>query len=299
MATVGVVGQAQRLLRPPPFLLRKNPIMIFGIGNLTFPNSRNSAGLYMADLLAKRIGVEYQQNRFCSAYVAHYAEEDLLLVKPDTFLVQDNREALRRIVTRWKNIDPQKSIFVYHETQLPVGEVNFITAGRTGHNPALNAIAQDLKTNEFPRIAIGIEHPESGVRFEPTPLHLFRGPQNPEELFLLNKFPNEHWLKLHELALPRFFGAVDRAIGYIRKDFPLSDDPAINLAPGTYEEYEMVNGVPPPPQITKKMRALRARSNINPDNVDGVSNNRYYNTKYDPRQQKKKDRLPKGAELLM
>lgn len=116
----------------------------------------------MVDLLGKRLGLEFHQHKYVfrapplfmlmhcrltSSWLAHHPEEDLLLVQPDTFLVKDNKEALRRIILRWPYIDPFKSIFIYHETQLPIGEVRFTLGGRTDHNSALHELATDLKTS--------------------------------------------------------------------------------------------------------------------------------------------------------
>lgn len=100
----------------------------------------------MVDMLARRIGVTFHENRFCSAIMGHYPDEDILLVKPNSFMVSDNKESLRRIVQRYRAVDPMKSIYIYHETNMPIGEVRFMMGGRTDHNSALNALAEDLKT---------------------------------------------------------------------------------------------------------------------------------------------------------
>jgi len=263
------------LLRPTPIMLRARPIMIFGIGNHTYPNSRNSVGHYMVDMLARRLGVVFYHNKQCTSYLGHYPEEDLLLVKPDTFLVSDNKEALRRIVLRWNNIEPSKSIFIYHETQLPIGDVRFATSGRTNHNQALAHLAEDLKTDEFPRIAVGIEHPTPNVRFEAPPLHILRAPDcGMDELYLLNKFPDEHWLRLHEFSIPKVFGAIDAAIGRIRRDWPLSTEEAGKLTPNVFTEEE--SNIPPPPQLSRKQqRALQRKQDKNKEVVQPLPRGAY------------------------
>jgi len=119
-------------------------------------------------------------------------------------------------------------------------------------------LAEDLKTDEFPRIAIGIAHPTHNIRFEPPPLHMIRAPDcSMDELYLLNKFPADHWLRLHELTIPKTFSALDSAIGRIRANWPLSSEPASKLYPGTYGEDE--GPVPPPPQLSNKQKRQNQR----------------------------------------
>eukprot|EP01111_Echinosteliopsis_oligospora_P008963 TRINITY_DN2537_c0_g1_i1.p1 TRINITY_DN2537_c0_g1~~TRINITY_DN2537_c0_g1_i1.p1 ORF type:complete len:295 (-),score=79.32 TRINITY_DN2537_c0_g1_i1:36-920(-) len=224
-----------QFVKPPPFILGPRPIMIFGMGSHNYPHSRNSVGYYMVDMLGRRLGSSFYKNRLCNGYLAHFPEENLLLVKPDTYMVYDNRECLKRVVDRFDEVTPMKSVMIYHETQLPLGEVEYRTKGRTDHNPDLHKIATELKSEWFPRIAVGIEYPSSSVRFEGTPLHdLYSPDEDTDQLFLLNKFPEDHWIKLHREVIPKVFAAVDAAIGDIRSTYPMTSAPVHPLRPDQY-----------------------------------------------------------------
>jgi len=152
----------------------------------------------------------------------------MLLVQPDTYFVIDNHQCMRRLVHHYP-VEPTKSVIIYHEPGLPLGTVEYMTKGRTEHNKDLHKIATELKTEEFPRIAVGIEYPTPNTRFDPPLIHQMQNVKAQfEELFLLNKFPYAHWVQLHETVLPKVFAAIDKAVGEIREEFPLthiSEDP--------------------------------------------------------------------------
>lgn len=218
-----------QFVRGAPIRVRARPVMVFGMGSHTHPGSRNSVGYFLVSLLGKRLGSKFHRFTSCNAYVAHYPPENLLLVQPDTYFVIDNHQCMRRIVSHYEGVEPTKSVLIYHEPNLPIGTVEYMTKGRTDHNKDLHALASEMKTEEFPRIAVGIEFPLTNTRFQAPLVHQLQNPRAQfEELFLLNKFPYDHWVQLHEITLPKVFAAVDKAVGDIRRDYPLSeiaDDP--------------------------------------------------------------------------
>lgn len=130
-------------------------------------------------------------------------------------------------------------MLIYHEPTLPVGAVHYMTKGRTDGNADLHKLASELKTEEFPRIAVGVQYPDPTMRYisllcplspPPSPLPSFSSlflsllpccikiphsrfappvlhqlqslRPNYSEYFLLNKFPKSHWVQLHEVCNP-------------------------------------------------------------------------------------------------
>jgi len=214
---------ALRHLKPAPFSVGPRPIMIFGMGTHTYPNARASVGYFLVEMLGKRLGSGFHRYFDCNAYLAHYAPENLLLVQPDTYFVSDNHQCMRRVIARYP-VDPRKSVLVYHEPSLPLGTVEYMTQGRTDGNKELSVLAKEFKSEEFPRIAVGIDYPKPNYRFEPPPIHSLQTKRGDySEFFLLNKFPHSHWVQLHEEVVPKVFAAIDKAVGHIREEFPLSN----------------------------------------------------------------------------
>jgi len=211
-----------QFIKAAPFRLGAKPVMVFGMGSYSHPASRSSVGFFLVGLLGKRLGLDFHRFTHCNAYVAHYGPENLLLVQPDTYFVSQNHQCLRRIVNHYP-VDPAKSVLIYHEPTLPLGAVHYMTKGRTEGNADLHALASELKTEEFPRIAVGVQYPDPTMRFSPPVLHQMQSIKpNYAEYFLLNKFPKSHWVQLHEFVVPRLFAAVDKAVGEIRATYPLT-----------------------------------------------------------------------------
>jgi len=224
-----------------PFVLGARPIMLFGMGSHDFPLAKASVGHYMLGLLAQRLGIKFHKYRSVSATVAHYPDENLLLVQPDTYLLKDNTETLQRVTSRWPSIDLDRSIFLYSELNLRVGEVRYITFGRTGHNSELMMISDAIGNHTFRRIGIGIDYPVPGVRLQ-TPLafslHLPVG-VGINEIYALNRFNRDHWKRLHQEAVPKVFSAIDDVIGDIRKEWALPEVDPSPVFPGVGLEPEV------------------------------------------------------------
>lgn len=234
-----------QFLKAAPIQVGPRPIMIFGMGSHTHPGSRNSVGYFLVNLLGKRLKTPFHRFTSCNAYVAHFAPENLLLVQPDTYFVIDNHQCMRRIVHHYP-VEPTKSVLIYHEPSLPLGTVEYMTKGRTEHNSDLHKLATELKTEEFPRIAVGIEYPTPNTRFDPPLIHQMQNQKAQfEELFLLNKFPYAHWVELHETVLPKVFAAVDKAVGDIREEFPLTNVDEDPLRPESNWATHTENDNPP------------------------------------------------------
>lgn len=179
-------------------------------------------------MLGKRLNTPFHRFSDCNAYVAHHAENNLLLVQPDTYFVVDNHQCMRRIVRHFP-VEPKKSVLVYHEPSLPLGTVEYMVKGRTEKNSDLHALATEIKSEAFPRIAVGIQYPDQDSGFEAPVIHQLQSPRGSyNEYFLLNKFPQSHWVQLHEEVVPKVFAAIDKAVADIRAVYPQTDVDELN-----------------------------------------------------------------------
>ena len=61
-------------------------------------------------------------------------------------------------------MDPVKSVLIYHEPEMPLGQVLYKTKGKTEGNDDLHALSSELKSEEFPRIAVGVQYPNPNMR---------------------------------------------------------------------------------------------------------------------------------------
>ena len=135
--------------------------VIVGLGNPgdRYRHTRHNIGFRCIDLLARRWGVNLKERR---AKVVlgrgRHQEREVVLAKPRTFM-NNSGDAINYLVARF-GVKPADIVVIYDEMDLPVGRIRIRPNGSpAGHN-GIRSIIGELRTQEFPRIRVGIGHPE-------------------------------------------------------------------------------------------------------------------------------------------
>ncbi|MEG2016110.1 MAG: aminoacyl-tRNA hydrolase, partial [Oscillospiraceae bacterium] len=107
------------------------------------------------DALSKELSVKVDKSKF-SALVAevNIAGEKCLLMKPQTFM-NNSGEALIQAVNFYK-IPPENVLVVFDDISLEPGSLRIRRKGSSGGHNGIKSITAHLKTEDFPRIKIGI-----------------------------------------------------------------------------------------------------------------------------------------------
>lgn len=146
------------------FLIADNMKVIAGLGNVgdKYTNTRHNIGFTALDLFALQIEqsgnpVTWKNESKFDAIIAKvkYLGQDLLLVKPTTFMNLSGL-ALQKILSFHK-IAPENLAVVYDDIDLPLGKIRIRTEGSAGTHNGMKSIIQELGTDKFTRIRIGIE----------------------------------------------------------------------------------------------------------------------------------------------
>ena len=149
--------------------------VVIGLGNpgRQYVGTRHNIGWEMIDYLAKGPGV----GTFRSAFQADVAEateggEKVLLVKPQTFMNLSGR-AVRAILDFYK-LTPADVLVVCDDYNLSLGKLRVRAKGSHGGQNGLRNIQEQLGTDEYPRLRMGIGQPAPGeavdfvlTRFKP------------------------------------------------------------------------------------------------------------------------------------
>ena len=149
--------------------------IVVGLGNpgRQYAGTRHNVGFDVIDYLAAGPGV----GPFRSAFGADVAEftdggEKVLLVKPQTFMNLSGR-AVRAVVDFYK-LTPADVLVVCDDYNLPLGKVRVRAKGSHGGQNGLRNIQEQLGTDEYPRLRMGIGQPTPGeavdfvlTRFKP------------------------------------------------------------------------------------------------------------------------------------
>ncbi|HHW22854.1 MAG TPA: aminoacyl-tRNA hydrolase [Clostridiaceae bacterium] len=131
--------------------------VLAGLGNMgpKYERTRHNVGFDTIDFLAAK----YRINSFKLKHKALIAEgiiqgHKTLLVKPQTYM-NNSGEAIREIMDYYK-IPPGNLVVIYDDVDIDVGRLRIRAKGSAGTHNGMRSILSHIKTENFPRIRIGI-----------------------------------------------------------------------------------------------------------------------------------------------
>jgi len=143
-------------------------------------------------------------------------DEKLILAQPQTYMNRSGL-AVREIAQGYK-LAPQNIIIVYDDLDVPLGQIRVRREGSAGSHHGLRSVIEELETQSFPRIRVGIgplADREEAVLFVLAPF-------GHEEILLLEKGLDKAGKAL-ALILD---GRIDAAMSaFNQKDRQLEDNP--------------------------------------------------------------------------
>jgi peptidyl-tRNA hydrolase, PTH1 family len=162
-------------------MLEVLPKAIIGLGNPEprFFKTRHNAGFQVIDILAARHGGQWHSRQDCEIAEITLGSHPVLLIKPQTYM---NSSGVAVLVLKNKAIQPQETLVIHDELELPLGKLAFKVGGSAkGHN-GLKSIIERWGTSDFKRLRFGIGRPANR---EDVPHFVLQGYENPTEAQLL------------------------------------------------------------------------------------------------------------------
>ena len=135
--------------------------LIVGLGNpdRQYERTFHNTGFRAIDAFAEKIDAFFTK-RMCDGLVAEsfFAGQKLLLLKPLTYMNLSGI-SIRQVCQKFK-IPPQDVFVFVDDIDLPLGKVRYRESGSAGTHNGLKSIINELGSNEFKRIKIGIGRDE-------------------------------------------------------------------------------------------------------------------------------------------
>lgn len=172
--------------------------LIAGLGNIgpKYTFTRHNAGFMLADSIALNENLTFRENSRLKCLMTNLRDgvNDFLIIKPTTFMNLSG-ESVRAVMDYYK-ISIEDVLIVYDDISLDLGKIRFRPNGSDGGHNGIKSIIQNLGTQDFARLKIGI------------------GPQPnlPSEVYVLQNFPKEDLETLKEVlttakaAIACYFG---------------------------------------------------------------------------------------------
>lgn len=157
---------------------------IIGLGNpgRFYLRTRHNVGYSFIKRVAEERGVKLKRRKL-RARVAEIKRggEDLVLVQPTTYMNQSGL-AVRDILEKYR-VRSEQMLIVYDDLDIPLGQIRVRKEGSAGSHKGMRSVIEELGTQVFPRIRIGV-----------GPL----ADRAKAVRFVLSPFAAEEWPKLEE-----------------------------------------------------------------------------------------------------
>ena len=132
--------------------------IIAGLGNptLQYEGTRHNVGFDVIDMLADRynISVDGRKGRALIGK-GMIGGQKVLLVKPQTYMNLSG-ESLRELVNYYKIDEEHELLVIYDDISLDVGQLRIRKKGSAGGHNGIKNIIQELGTQKFVRIKVGV-----------------------------------------------------------------------------------------------------------------------------------------------
>jgi len=141
--------------------------LIVGLGNpgVDYAKNRHNLGFMLVDLLAEQFEMAVKRDE-CRSLIgrANFENEVVELAKPQTYMNLSG-EAVSCLVMKPER-SVEKLIVISDDLALPFGTIRIRPKGSHGGQNGLRSIIDSLKTQDFPRLRIGIqpEHPVTDAK---------------------------------------------------------------------------------------------------------------------------------------
>lgn len=142
-------------------------LLVVGLGNpgREHAHTRHNVGWMVVDELARRHGGSFRGKFSGQLAEVRVGDPRVALLKPETYMNLSGSSV--SAAARFFKVPPEQILIVHDEGDFDLGRLQARAGGGlAGHN-GLRSIAQQLGTQEFLRLRIGVGRPERG---DPRPL---------------------------------------------------------------------------------------------------------------------------------
>jgi PTH1 family peptidyl-tRNA hydrolase len=181
------------------------PALIAGLGNpgRQYARNRHNSGFMVVARLAKRHGLTLSRRKGRARVAEGIIEgRRVLLAQPQTHMNRSGRSVAA--LARYFKIPPHQTMIVYDDLDLPLAQLRLRPGGGSGGHKGLKSIIEQLHTQDFPRLRLGIDRPTHGDPVD----------------YVLQNFTADEWIDVDR--------AIDRAVNALEHWLAHGIDSAMN-----------------------------------------------------------------------
>ena len=128
--------------------------LIVGLGNPgnKYKSTRHNVGFMVVDKLAQELDLNMHHDK--KAHADTWLSDDIILMQPQTFM--NNSGLAVKAIIKKHNINIKDIIVIFDDIDMEIGKIRFRDQGSSGGHKGMQSIMDYLKTEEIPRLKIGI-----------------------------------------------------------------------------------------------------------------------------------------------
>jgi PTH1 family peptidyl-tRNA hydrolase len=158
--------------------------LIAGLGNpgQQYAGTRHNVGFMMLDYLAGKNDLTFTDSKWKALVVkASVWSKSVVLLKPETFMNLSGRAVAQ--TAHFYKLQPANIIVIHDDLDMEFGRIKIVSGGGDAGHKGIRSIIENLGTNNFPRVKIGIGRPSAPVLPEKYVLSKFE----PDEKEMLER----------------------------------------------------------------------------------------------------------------
>jgi len=172
--------------------------LIAGLGNYgpEYEKTRHNYGFMVIEQIQRKYNFpDFKLEKAHNALISKKGE--VLLVKPQTYM-NESGKAIKSIASYYK-INVKDIIIIHDDAETNLGEIKEVE-GRSaaGHN-GVRSIIDELKTNEFKRLKLGINSEDPSFKNKPLEDVVLKGFSKAEEIVVMGVIEKAVELIINEI----------------------------------------------------------------------------------------------------
>ena len=238
-----------------------SPYLIVGLGNPgpKYAGTRHNAGFMVVDELARRHGLRFARGQ-ANAEVArgNIQGARVIVAKPLTYMNLSGH-AVSALANYYK-VPREQVLVVYDDIALPLGTIRIREKGSAGGHNGITNIIQQLGTQNFPRLRVGVDQP---VVVQHSRIGWVLGRFNKEEQEVVDKVVSTAADAIEAILRD----GIERAMNQYNtrdteKDAPqkVKSKASQPLAPqpAAQEQPQQLDATPQPPKVNRWVEKLQS-----------------------------------------
>lgn len=132
------------------------PILV-GLGNpgVEYVKTRHNIGFEIIDFVCQKLSVKMEDRSGpWNAGITNHRGIKIVLLKPDTYMNLSGR-AVSKALQLFRMM-PTECMVITDDINLPVGKIRIRKSGSAGGHNGLSDIIERIRTDEFPRMRLGV-----------------------------------------------------------------------------------------------------------------------------------------------